>query len=96
MSSRFFNIEMLVAPAPLMAAEQGSKYMVTAVSDVSCNLVQLRYAVFFMRAATTLAVAQYLGYVHHLVITPVKVSSLPSDDKACGGFFVFWYRTSLG
>ena len=39
---------MLVASAPSMTAEQGSQNVVTDVSDVSCNIVQLRYAVFFL------------------------------------------------
>ena len=40
-----FHIEMLVAYTLLMADEQGSQNVVTAVSDVSGNIVQLRYAV---------------------------------------------------
>ena len=38
---------MLVASELLMADVQDFENVVTAVSDVSCNIVQLRYAVFF-------------------------------------------------
>ena len=38
---------MLVAAALIMAAVHDFENVVTAVSDVSCNIVQLRYAVFF-------------------------------------------------
>ena len=42
-----------------MAAVYDFENVVTAVSDVSCNIVQLRYAVFFFwGAATALAVAR--------------------------------------
>ena len=39
---------MLVATALFMAAVHDFENVVTADSDVSCNIVQLRYAVFFM------------------------------------------------
>ena len=41
-------MEMLVASAFFMAAVHDFENVVTAVSDVSCNIVQLRYAVFFL------------------------------------------------
>ena len=50
---------MLVAAALFMAAVHDFENVVTAVSDVSCNIVQLRYAVFFFGAATAVAVARY-------------------------------------
>ena len=39
---------MLVASALFMAAVHDFENVVTAVSDVSCNIVQLHYAVFFL------------------------------------------------
>ena len=39
---------MLVAAAHFIAAVHDFENVVTAVSDVSCNIVQLRYAVFFL------------------------------------------------
>ena len=57
-----FHIEMLVASAPSMEAEQcehGCQNVVIAVSDVSCNIVQLHYPNVFGGAATALAVARY-------------------------------------
>ena len=39
---------MLVASALFMAAVHDFENVVTDVSDVSCNIVQLRYAVFFL------------------------------------------------
>ena len=50
---------MLVAAALIMAAVHDFENVVTAVSDVSCNIVQLRYAVFFFGVATAVAVARY-------------------------------------
>ena len=38
--SRSFHIKMLIASAPFMAAEHGCQTVVTAVLDVSCNIVQ--------------------------------------------------------
>ena len=44
-----------------MAAVHDFENLVTAVSDVSCNIVQLRYAVFFFGGvATAIAVARLL------------------------------------
>ena len=51
---------MLVASAPFIAAEHGCKNVVTAVLDVSWNIVQLLYAVIFLGAATAIAVARYI------------------------------------
>ena len=45
---RSFDIEMFVATALFMAAVHDFENVVTAVSDVSCNIVQLHYAVFFL------------------------------------------------
>ena len=45
--ARSFHIEKLVPSAPFMAAVHGCQNVVTAVSNVSCNIVQLHYAVFF-------------------------------------------------
>ena len=39
---------MLVASALFMAAVHDFENVVTAVSDVSCNIVQLHYALFFL------------------------------------------------
>ena len=47
-SSRYFYIEMFVASSLFMAAVHDFENVVTDVSDVSCNIVQLRYAVFFL------------------------------------------------
>ena len=41
-----------------MAAVHGCENVVTAVSDVSRNIVQLRYAVFIFGAATAITVAR--------------------------------------
>ena len=49
---RSFHSEIFVASALFMAAVHDFENVVTAVSDVSCNIVQLRYAVFFFGAAT--------------------------------------------
>ena len=49
---------MLVAAALLMAAVHDFENVVTAVSDVECNIVQLRYAVFFFGAVTAVTVAR--------------------------------------
>ena len=52
---------MLVASALFMAAVHDFENAMTAVSDVSCNIVQLRYAVFFFGAATAIAVARLIN-----------------------------------
>ena len=45
-----------------MAAVHDFENVVTAVSDVSCNIVQLRYAVFFLGVAPAIAVARHMDF----------------------------------
>ena len=59
---------MLVASELLMADVQDFENVVTAVSDVLCNIVQLRYAVFFFGAATAIAVARYSNLILYINI----------------------------
>ena len=52
---------MLVPYAPFMAAVHDFENVATAVLDVSCNIMQLRYTVFFLGgAATAVAVVRFL------------------------------------
>ena len=51
---------MLDASAPFIAAEYGCQNLVIADSNVSSNIVQLRYAVFLLGAVTDNAVARFI------------------------------------
>ena len=104
---KIFHIELLVASTPFIATAHGCQNLVTAVSDVSCNIVQLRYKVFFLGGGRPLSrshdllllfffklnMCRYIICMERLIDVCFRFSSVYCNFRLCS--LLFWCITLI-